>query len=49
MFSTNRGSIYQHSPDTPPAVCPMTGMYVSYVKISHLYVCKLNPVYLVPL
>lgn len=52
MISTYcRASIYLHSPDTPPAACQMSRMYVSYVRmcISHLCVCKLEPVDLFPL
>lgn len=43
-----RASIYLHSPDTPPAACQMSHMYVSYAKMcfSHSCVCKPKPIYL---
>lgn len=41
-----RASIYLHSPDTRPAACQMSLVYVSYVKMC---VRELKPVHLFPL
>lgn len=51
-----RASVYLHSPDSRPAVCQMSRMYVSYVKMCISYLCacvfvcvyKLKPIHLFP-